>query len=86
MLKTIEGVYRDGTIKLLEAPGDILDETRVLITFLLPSQLAPVELSRRGIDAAQAADLRTRLRAFAEDWERPEMDVYDDYDNARTTL
>ena len=25
----------------------------------------------------QAADLRHRLTAFAEDWQRPEMDAYD---------
>lgn len=37
-----------------------------------------VDLSERGIDAAQAADLRARLKTFAEDWERPEMSVYDE--------
>ena len=26
----------------------------------------------------QAADLRRRLAAFAEDWNRPEMAIYDD--------
>jgi len=36
-----------------------------------------VELVDRGIDVAQAEDLRFRLSAFAEDWDRPEMDVYD---------
>jgi len=58
MLKTIEGIYRDGKIELLEAPGAILDETRVLITFLLSPQPSPVHLSSRGIDEAQAAELR----------------------------
>ncbi len=36
-----------------------------------------IDLAACGIDAAQAADLRFRLSASAEDWERPEMDVYD---------
>ena len=36
-----------------------------------------VDLGQRGIDPDQAADLRHRLAAFAEDWELPEMDVYD---------
>lgn len=40
----------------------------------------PVDLASRGIDPAQAADLRTRLQTFAEDWERTEMDAYDDYE------
>ncbi len=36
-----------------------------------------IDLRARGIDAAQAADLRARLKTFAEDWERPEASVYD---------
>lgn len=36
-----------------------------------------VELRERGISQAQAADLRARLKTFAEDWERPEADIYD---------
>jgi len=37
-----------------------------------------VELHDRGIDKAQAADLRSRLNTFAEDWERPEASIYDE--------
>jgi hypothetical protein len=37
-----------------------------------------IELHDRGIDAAQAADLRGRLQAFAEDWDRPEAGIYDE--------
>jgi hypothetical protein len=44
------------------------------VTFLGPGSL---DLSERGIDDRQAADLRQRLRPFADDWDRPEMDVYD---------
>ena len=35
------------------------------------------QLSDYGIDEAQAADLRARLRTFEEDWNRPDMDGYD---------
>ena len=38
----------------------------------------PVSLREKGIDEAQAADLRRRLSTFAEDWDRPEMAAYDD--------
>jgi hypothetical protein len=31
-----------------------------------------------GIDEIQAADLRSRLKTFAEDWERPEAAIYDE--------
>ncbi|MHB1034689.1 MAG: hypothetical protein ACYC35_13420 [Pirellulales bacterium] len=74
MMKSVEGVYRDGKIELLEAaPAEA--EGRVIVTFLSPS--AAVDLRARGIDEAQAADLRRRLSAFAADWDQPEMDVYD---------
>ena len=37
-----------------------------------------VDLRSRGIGEAQAADLRARLKTFAEDWERPEAAIYDE--------
>ena len=37
-----------------------------------------VALHDRGIDEAQATDLRSRLKTFAEDWERPEASIYDE--------
>ena len=36
-----------------------------------------VKLADRGIGLEQAADLRRRLLAFVEDWDRRDMDVYD---------
>jgi hypothetical protein len=73
MLKSIEGIYREGRIELLESPPADL-EGKVIVTFL---SAGPVDLAERGIDENQAADLRQRLKTFAEDWDRPEMDVYD---------
>ncbi len=73
MLKSLEGVYRDGKIELLE-PAPLGAEGRVIVTFLPPQA---IDLSKRGIDKQQAADLRHRLGAFAEDWDRPETDTYD---------
>lgn len=82
MLNSVEGVYRRGKIELSEFPDDVREETRVIVTFVEPQGLAL--LRERGIDDAQAAKLRGGLAAFAEDWESPEMEVYDDYDAART--
>lgn len=73
MLSSVEGVYRDGRVELLE-PAPPNATGRVLVTFLSP---ASVDLATRGIEERQAADLRRRLAAFADDWDRPEMDVYD---------
>ena len=83
MLKSVAGVYRDGKIELAEVPVNMPDETNVIVTFL---ESGPIDLQARGIDEAQAADLRARLKTFAEDWDSPEMDVYDDYDAAKAKL
>jgi hypothetical protein len=83
MLTSITGVYRDGRIELAEAPRDMPDETRVIVTFLTSGRIA---LPPRGIDEAWAAELRARLAAFAEDWDSPEMEDYDDYDAAKARL
>jgi hypothetical protein len=81
MLKSIEGVYRKGRIELAEVPASISDETPVIVTFLESNS---VDLRSRGIDEKQAADLRARLALFAEDWNSPEMSVYDNYTSANT--
>ncbi len=73
MLKSIEGVYRNGKVELLEpVPPDA--SGKIIITFL---EQDSIDLLDRGIDTAQAEDLRRRLKTFAEDWDHPEMDVYD---------
>ncbi len=75
MSKSVEGIYRDGKVELLE-PAPKGAEGRVIVTFLADSD--SVKLAERGIDQEHAADLRRRLASFADDWQRPEMDVYDD--------
>jgi len=74
MLKSIEGVVKDGKLELLE-PVPEGASGRVIVTFLENGNARL--LSDYGIDREQAANLRHRLAAFVEDWERPEMDVYD---------
>lgn len=73
MSKTVEGIYRDGRVELLEEPPEVA-EARVVVTFLTEET---VDLAARGIGEAQAADLRARLQTFADDWERPETEAYD---------
>lgn len=75
MLKAVEGIYRNGKIELQETPPDV-KEARVVVTFL------PIEgsfdLRARGLSEAEAAELRSRWGGAAEDWDRPEIDVYND--------
>jgi hypothetical protein len=75
MLKSVEGIYREGKIELLE-PVPEGTTGRVIVTFVA-STGAAVDLPSRGMTTEQAADLRRRLATFAEDWQRPEMDAYD---------
>ena len=63
-------------------PGVFVDSPVVPHEATSPS----VDLRAHGISREQAADLRARLMPFAEDWERPEMDIYDDYDAAKSRL
>ena len=58
MLKSVEGVYRDGKIELSEFPGDVRNDTRVIVTFL---ETDHIDLRARGIDETQAAELRAQL-------------------------
>ena len=80
MSPTIQGVYRDGRIELSTTPHDVSDDTPVIVTFLASNS---INLRERGIDEAQAAVLRGRLATFAEDWDSPQMGVYDNYDAAK---
>ena len=83
MLKSVEGIYRQGKIELLEPPADVRDETRVIVTFLGSSH---ADLPARGIGPEQLSKLRHRLKVFTEDWDSPEMDVYDAYDGTKARL
>jgi hypothetical protein len=79
MLTTVEGVYRHGKVELTECPDRAVEESPVIVTFL---STGSVDLRAYGIDAPQASELRDRLTAIAEDWDSPDMAVYDHY-NAR---
>lgn len=83
MLAAIKGMYRDGSIQFTERPTGIPDDTPVIVTFLSSKT---VDLRARGIDEAQAADLRARLATFADDWNSPEMTAYGDYDATKAAL
>jgi hypothetical protein len=75
MVKSVEGICRNGKVELVEPLAEA-EGSRVIVTWVHPTEM--VDLRERGIDESQAADLRRRLAAFAEDWDRPEMAVYDE--------
>ena len=75
MMTTVQGIVRGGKVELIEA-AEAAEGSRVLVTFL-PFQ-STVDLTSLGISKEQAAEIRTRFGAVTEDWDRPEMDVYDE--------
>lgn len=75
MIKSVEGIYRNGKVDLLE-PISEAEGSRVIVTWVRDA--ATVDLAEKCIDPAQASDLRRRLATFKEDWDRPEMSVYDE--------
>ena len=77
MFASVEGVYRDGRIELTEVPTTIAEDTPVIVTFLTSDY---VDLRERDIDEGLAAELRAGFATFADDWDAPEMDIYDSYE------
>jgi hypothetical protein len=75
MVKSVEGVYRNGKVELMEPLAEA-EGSRVIVTWV--HSTSPIDVRERGIEESQAADLRHRLASFTEDWDRPEMAAYDD--------
>ena len=73
MLPSVQGVYRNGKIELDEPAPEGADG-RVIVTFLNTGAL---DLKDHQINPEQAADWRSRLSTFVEDWNDPAMDSYD---------
>nr|MBA3786900.1 hypothetical protein [Acidobacteriota bacterium] len=72
---------KDGKIELLETVSEV-KQSKVLITFLESSD---VNLRTLGISKEEASELREKFATF-EDWNDPSLDVYNDYDNAKSAL
>ena len=83
MLATVEGVYRNGKIELIEVPQDLNENTPVIVTFMAKRF---VDLRTYNLSEAEAAELRARLLTFTEEWNAPEMDLYDDYERIKNEL
>jgi Arc/MetJ-type ribon-helix-helix transcriptional regulator len=62
---------------IYQTPAEVLNEALDALDERHKITASSVDLASRGINDRQAADLRQRLKPFADDWNRPEMDVYD---------
>jgi hypothetical protein len=79
MIQTVEGIFRNGKVELLEEPQNI-GEARVIVTFL-PGP--PGSAAGSSFTPEEIADLRGKLEAWEEDWNAPGMEAYDDYEARR---
>ena len=75
MVKSVEGIYRNGRIELLE-PLTEAEGSRVIVTWVSPDE--PVGLRKKKIDKPQAADQRHPLLQFAEAGDRPKAAIDDE--------
>ncbi len=80
MLTNVEGIYRNGRVELIEQPTDLYEGARVIVIFV---RLDEIDLDSQGLDREQSEVLRERLATFAEDWDSPEMSIYNNYDAAQ---
>ena len=79
MIQTVEGIFRNGKVELLEEPANVI-ESRVIVTFL-PVTMGP-DVSP-AFTHEEVADLSGKLAAWEEDWNAPGMEAYDDYETRR---
>ncbi|MGL5035210.1 MAG: hypothetical protein ACRC6M_15580 [Microcystaceae cyanobacterium] len=80
MSQQLIGIYRQGHIELGENHPHLPDETPVLVTL---SHLQDIPLDTQAITQQQAQQLRHSLASFAEEWDSPEMTIYDNYDEVK---
>lgn len=75
MLRAIRGHYKNGKVEFYEEPQ--LEEGEIIITFLNSDESGSVDLRARGITKADAAELKSRLKTFEDDWNAEGMELYD---------
>jgi hypothetical protein len=74
--------------KIQNLPPETISEVEDFVDFLFEkqkrnraksenSETESVNLQERGISAEEAAEQRAMLSSFADDWDAPEMEVYD---------
>jgi len=78
---TVEGIYKNGKIELLETVSEV-KQSKVLVTFL---EANDIDLKTLGIDQKEASELVEKFASF-EDWNDPALDIYNDYDDAKSSL
>lgn len=77
------GIFRNGKVEFAQLPDGVPDETPAVVTFAIEDASA---LEQRGITPEQATAFRLALGAGIDDWDTPDMDIYNDYDSQKAEL
>ncbi len=77
---------RQTLLSVIEMLPDEELSSLVSLARLLSLKQNPDESIVEDLDLLQLADLRSRLSQFAEDWDSPEMEIYDAYDTHKRQL
>jgi hypothetical protein len=80
MFPTVEGIFRNGKVELVETPENI-EEARVIVTFLPGAATAPP--GGPDFTADELVELESKLESWQTDWNAPGMEAYDDYEARR---
>ena len=84
MLKSVEGVYRDGKIELTETPGGCTGRNAGHCDISGDISYRPASAWHQRDTGRQNSG--AQLGTFAEEWDSPEMEPYDNYDAAKAKL
>lgn len=68
MLKSIEGIYRDGKIELSEIPQNISSHTKVIVTFLEDIQVSEIKNQASSESVEQSQIIYHDLDLLAGTW------------------
>ena len=64
--------------KIRNLPAETASEVEDFVDFLSEKELGKVYLSEYGISKEQSANQRATLLSFADDWNDPSMEIYDE--------
>jgi DeoR family transcriptional regulator, catabolite repression regulator len=80
--------FSNNLLELAEKLGIQIELNQQHQSQYLPPSISEhqIDLATHGIDTAQAEILRASFMTFADDWNSPEMSLYDNYDAAKADL
>ena len=77
---------RESLLSVIDTLPDEALDSLISFALALSSKQRLETSSVEGLELSQLACLRSRLSQFAEEWDSPEMEIYDAYDSYKSQL